>query len=124
MRRFGARQRHQLGRLIGRDRRLAGLAGFVAQQALNACFGEALLPAPHRRPAYPDALGNLQRRSSIGRGEHDASPLHVFLPLVAVSHDRFQPFPVYRADDHAYTLSHEPRIAHFWLVNLLNDSKH
>jgi hypothetical protein len=34
------------------------------------------------------------------------------LLLVAVGHDCFQPFPVYRADDHAYTLSHEPSIAH------------
>ena len=85
MRRFGASQRHQLGRLIGRDRRLAGLAGFVAQQALNARFGEAPLPAPHRRPAAADALGNPLCRPAIGRGEHDARPLHVFLPLVAVA---------------------------------------
>ena len=112
MRRFGASQRHQLGHLIGRDRRLAGFAGFVAQQALNARFGEALLPSPHCRPAEADALGNPLCRTSIGRGEHDAHPLHVFLPLVAVGHDCFQPLPVYRADDHAYTLSHEPSIAH------------
>ena len=83
-------QSHQLGRLIGRDRRLAGLAGFVAQEPLNARFGEVLLPAPHGGPA-----------------EADARPRHLFLPLVAVAHDCFQPFPVYRADDHAYTLRHE-----------------
>jgi hypothetical protein len=80
------RQRHQLGRLIGRDRRLAGLAGFVAQQARNARLGEALLPAPHGGPTEADALGNPLCRPPIGRGEHGARPLHVFLPLVAVGH--------------------------------------
>ena len=39
-------------------RRLAGLAGFVAQQALNARFGEALLPAPHGGPTEADAFSN------------------------------------------------------------------
>ena len=47
----------------------AGRAGLVAQQALNAFLGEALLPAPHHRPAEADALGNLQhgRRSADSR---------------------------------------------------------
>jgi hypothetical protein len=53
MRRFGAGQRHQLGRFIGRDLRFAGLEGLVAQQTLHAGFGEALLPAPHRRLTDP-----------------------------------------------------------------------
>ena len=48
MRRFGAGQRHQLGRLSGRDRRLARLAGLVAQQTFNPHLGKALLPPPHR----------------------------------------------------------------------------
>src|SRR6266849_5900281 len=60
----------------------------------------------------PDALRNPLRRSPIGGGEHDARPLHVFLPLVAVGHDRFQSFPVHRADDHIYSLSHVPSITH------------
>ena len=112
MRWCGAGQRHQLGRFIGRDRRFAGLAGLVAQQTLHAGFGEALLPAPHGRPADADALSNPLRRSPIGGGEHDARPLHVFLPPVAVGHDRLQSFPVHRADDHTYSLSHVPSIAH------------
>jgi hypothetical protein len=49
IRRFGTRQRHQLDRFIGRDLRFAALEGLVAQQT----FGDALLPAPHRRLADP-----------------------------------------------------------------------
>src|ERR1700738_3198160 len=112
MRWFGAGQRHQLGRFIGCDRRFAGLAGLVAQQPLHARLTEALLPPPHRWAADADALSTPLRRSPIARGEHDARPLHVFLPLVAVAHDRFQPFPVHSANDHTYSLSHEPSIAH------------
>jgi len=112
MRWCGAGQRHQLGRFIGCDRRFAGLAGLVAQQTLHAGFGEALLPAPHGWPADADVLSDLLRRSPIGGGEHDARPLHVFLPLVAVDYDRFQSFPVHRADDHTYSPSHEPSITH------------
>ena len=34
-------------------RGLPGLSGLVAQQPVDAGLGEALLPAPHRRPAEP-----------------------------------------------------------------------
>jgi hypothetical protein len=124
-RRLGAGQRHHLGRLVGRDRGLAGLAGVVAQQTLDPGFGEALLPAPRRRPADADALGNPLRRSSIGRGEHNPRPLDMLTPPIAVGHDHLQPFPVRSTDDHTYGLSHTPRIAHSAaLVNLMNASAH
>jgi hypothetical protein len=44
--------------LSASDRRLAGLAGLVAQQTLDPRFGEAVLPTPHHRPADADALSN------------------------------------------------------------------
>jgi hypothetical protein len=44
--------------LSASDRRLAGLAGLVAQQTLNPRFGEAVLPTPRHRPADADALSN------------------------------------------------------------------
>ena len=62
VRRFGARQRHHPRRGFRRDRRLARLAGLVAQQPLDPRFGKASLPAPHRRPADADALRNPLRR--------------------------------------------------------------
>ena len=108
VRRFGAGQGHHLGRFIGRDRRLAGLAGPVAQQPLDPGFSEALLPAPCRRPAEAEAVSNPLHWSPIGRGKHDTRPLDVLSRPVAVSDDRCQPFPVRSADDHTYCLSHRP----------------
>ena len=50
--------------------RLAGLAGGIAQQAVDPGLGEAPLPAPDRRPADPGAPGDLgdaqPRRPSPG----------------------------------------------------------
>jgi hypothetical protein len=71
VRRLGARQRHHPRRGFRRDRRLAGLAGLVAQQTFDPAFGKALLPALHRRPADADAVRHLLRRVPIRRGEHD-----------------------------------------------------
>ena len=45
--------------------------GLVAQQTLNAFLGEALLPAPHHRPADADPLGNLQHRQALGGQQDD-----------------------------------------------------
>src|SRR5262252_3563557 len=47
-RRLGAGQRHHLRGDFFRDRRLAVLAGLVAQQTANPALGKALLPPPHR----------------------------------------------------------------------------
>ena len=71
-------------------RRFAGLARLVAQQTLNSALGEALLPAPHRRPAEADTLRYSLRRRSIGRAQHDARPLDVLVRPVAVAGNRRQ----------------------------------
>ena len=55
-RREGGGRGHYSRRGFRCDRHLAGLAGFVAQQTINAGLGKALLPAPHRRPSDTDAL--------------------------------------------------------------------
>jgi len=108
MRRFGAGQRHQLGRLSGRDRRLARLAGLVAQQTFNPHLGKARLPPPHRRPADADAVGNPMWRFPIGRGEHDARPLDVLARSIAIRRDRRQLLTLHCAQNHAYLLCHGP----------------
>jgi hypothetical protein len=108
MRRFGAGQRHQLGRLSGRDPRLARLAGLVAQQTFNPHLGEALLPPPHRRPADADAVGNPLCRFPIGRGQHDARPLDVLARSIAIGRDRRQLLTLHCAQNHAYLLCHGP----------------
>jgi hypothetical protein len=65
VRRLGARHRHHARRGFRRDRRLAGLAGLVAQQPVDPALGKALLPSPHRRPADADALRHLLRQMPI-----------------------------------------------------------
>jgi len=99
---------HHLRRGFRRDRRLAGLTGLVAQQTLDPALGKALLPPPYRRPTDANALRHLLRRVTIGRGEHDARPLHMFAWPVAVGHDRCQLFALRSAQNHAYLLCHSP----------------
>jgi hypothetical protein len=82
--REGGGQRHHPRRGFRCDRRLAGLAGLVAQQTLDPALGEALLPPPHRRPADADAVRRPLRRVPICRGEHDARPLDMLALPVAV----------------------------------------
>jgi hypothetical protein len=121
MRRRGSGQRHHSCRGRRGDRGFAGLAGLVAQQAFDPGLGVALLPTPYRRSAGTGARRDPLRRFPLGRGENDARPLHMFPQLVAVTHNRLQPFPVRRAGDHTYCLSHRPSIQHSAaLVNLLN----
>jgi hypothetical protein len=130
-RRRGARQWHDPRRGFRRDRRLAGLAGLVAQQTLDPALGKARLPPPYRGPADADALRHLPRRVPIRRGKHDARPLHMFARPVAVGHDRRQPLALRSAQNHAYLLSNGrsskpgPNIADpNAFVNPLNDSNH
>ena len=70
--------------------RFAGLAGGIAQQALDASLDEAFLPAPHCRPADPGASGDRGDLQPLGRAEDDPSPRHVLLGAVAIGDDRLQ----------------------------------
>ena len=121
----GVGQRHHPRHGLRRDWRLAGLAGLVAQQTPDPGFGKTPLPAPHRRSADPDAVGNLSGGCPIRRSKHDPGPRRVFLPPVAIGHDRLQLFPIQSADNHRYCLSHLASIAHsMWFMTLLNGSVH
>src|SRR6266446_10438659 len=77
--RHGARGPRLRGNQGRGDRRLAGLAGLVAQQTVNPALGKALLPAPHRRPADADALRHPLRRV---RSEEHTSELQLPCNLV------------------------------------------
>ena len=93
-------------------RRLAGLAGLVAQQALDPGLGEPPLPAPDRRPADPGAPGDLGDVQPVGRAEDDPSPRHVLLGAVAIGDDRLQTSTILSRDQRTHDLSHAPSIAH------------
>jgi len=76
---------HYLRRGFRRQRRLAGLAGLVAQQTLDPALGKALLPPPYRRPADADALRHPLRRMPIRRGILFTSQLHADLGVTHVT---------------------------------------
>ena len=125
VRRSGAGERDHPCCGLRCNRRFAGLAGLVAQQAFNPGLGVALLPAPYRRSADADAGRDPVCRFPLGTGQNDARSVHILPRLVALTDNRLQPVPVRSADDHTYCLSHRPNIAHSTaLVNLLNASVH
>ena len=64
VRRLGTGQRRHPRRDFRRNRRLAGLAGLVAQQTVDPALGKALLPSPHRRPPMPCATRCAECRSA------------------------------------------------------------
>jgi hypothetical protein len=108
VRRLRAGQRHNPRRGFRRQRRLAGLAGPVAQQTFNPALSKALLPPPRRRPADANALRHPLRRVPIRRGEHDAHPLHMFARPATVGRDRRQLLALRGSQNHAYSLCHGP----------------
>ena len=125
--RLGHRPAGPVGRLAGRlgagqrdhpmhggvaQRRLAGLAGGIAQQAVDPGLGEPPLPAPHRRPADPGAPGDLGDVQPVGRAQDDPSPRHVLLGAVAIGDDRLQTSTILGRDQRTDDLSHAPSIAH------------
>ena len=92
-------------------RRLAGLSGLVAQQPVDAGLGEALLPAPHRRPADPGPPGDLRHVQPLGRVQDDPGPRHVLLRPVAIGQDRRQALAILGRDKGTDRLCHGPTIA-------------
>ncbi|SEP29889.1 hypothetical protein SAMN04487843_110121 [Methylobacterium sp. ap11] len=57
--------------------RLAGRAGLISQQALDAFLGVALLPAPDGRPADAGPAGDVGDGEAFGREKDDAGALDV-----------------------------------------------
>ncbi len=57
--------------LVLRCRGLAGRSRLVAQQAIQALLGEALLPAPDRRTTDADLSGHRQHGQAFVRQQHD-----------------------------------------------------
>src|SRR5262245_43343818 len=65
-----------------RDRRLAGLARLVAQQARDARLHEAPLPAPDTGFRHAGSPHDLRRAAAFGRGKDDPCPPDMLLDAV------------------------------------------
>ena len=106
-------------------RRLSGLARLVPQQSVHALLGITHLPAPHRRTAEADPLGNIKNWQALGRQKNDPCSLDVFERAVAIPDHRCQTRAVLRGDDDADCLCHAHRLARSSrFVNPLNASMH
>jgi len=68
---------------LGRKRRVAGLAGLVAQVASDPCLARRL-PARDGSPADLGARRDFKRRSAFGRAEDDLPPPHGLERAVAI----------------------------------------
>ena len=65
-----------------RQRRRAGLAGLVAQQAGHALAHEPLLPAPDARLGLAGPAHDLGRAAAVGGGQDDPGPPDMLLRLL------------------------------------------
>jgi hypothetical protein len=111
--RLGAGDREDLSDAFGRHGCLAGRARLVPEQAFDAFFREALLPAPHRGAAHAHPLGDRQHGQALVGVEDDARPLDVLVGTVAVGDDRGEALTISGGEDDARGLGHPPRLAHF-----------
>jgi Domain of unknown function (DUF4062) len=110
--RLGTGQRHDPVHGLIAQGRLAGLAGGIAQQAIDPGFGEPPLPAPDRRPADAGAPADRGHVQPVGRAENDPSPRHVLLSAVAIGDDRLQTSTIFSRDQGTDCLSHGPSMTH------------
>jgi hypothetical protein len=86
--------------------RLARRAGLVAQQAFDAFFGVALLPASYRGPTDACLLGDVQDRKAFGREQDDAGALDMLEGPCPSGVDGRQARQVGGTRDYANSLSH------------------
>ena len=124
-RRRGAGQRHHPFHRRAGQRRLAGDARLLAQQAVHTGFRKASLPAPHRRTADTGAPGHLEDRQPLGREQDDPSPQHVLVRAASITGDRGKTRAIFGVHKDADILSHAWRLArHLPPVNPFNGSVH
>ena len=89
-----------------RQRRLAGLAGLVAQQPVDALLHEAFLPAPDDGLGLARPAHHLEGAAAVGRGQDDLGPPDMLLGRTAIRHDRLKPTAIFRRDVHDDPCSH------------------
>lgn len=109
---LGAGQGQDLGDGARRQRFLAGRAGLVVQQALDALLGKALLPAPDRRAAGAGPPRHFQHRQALGRKQHDPGTLDVLERTRAVADEARQTRPGGFVKENTDSLSHPLRLAY------------
>jgi hypothetical protein len=80
------------------DRRFAGLARLVVQQAIDPGFHKAALPAPHAGLRHAGPVHYLGGAAAFRRGQDDPRSPHMLLDSVAIGHHRLKPLPIPRSE--------------------------
>src|SRR5262249_27320540 len=83
-----ARGRHQQGLLLAGELALRTGARLFAQRSLQVAFDEAPLGPVDRRPAHPDAQGDILIADASVRSQQDLSPLELARRLLAAAQKR------------------------------------
>lgn len=105
-RRVGQRQRHHALGHIRPEWGDARGARLVTQQAINAFFGEARLPAPHAGLGRACLPHDLDGADTVGAQQDDTGTPDVFLRAVAVGGYRHEPGAIRRRYGERYSGAH------------------
>lgn len=83
----------------------------IFQKPGNALLGKPLLPAPHRRPAHANRIGNRGNRPTIRRTQHNPRSLDMLVSSVSIGNDRLQTRTIIAAKQNAHCLCHANSLA-------------
>ena len=112
VRRIRAGEFENPGDDLGRERRAAGLARLVAQQALDPRFGIPRLPPPDGGSADARPSRRLKHRQALGGKKNDLRPLHMFVRTIAIADNGEQTLAIFSRRKDTDGLSHAARLAH------------
>jgi hypothetical protein len=97
---------------LRRQRRPAGWASGLVQQAVDAFGHEARLPAPDRRLAFAGLPLDRHRAYPFGAQQHNPRSPDMLLRAVPRADHRFQPLPVARTKPDLNAFPHPARLAY------------
>jgi hypothetical protein len=107
------------------QRRLAGLARLVTEQAIDALPHEPFLPSPDHRFGLARPAHDLGGAAAVGGGKDDLGAPHVLLGRTAIQDDRLKATAVCSGDVDDNSCSHTQSLNCFGLFgNRPNESDH
>lgn len=111
-RRFGTGQLQNLGDNFRRERRPAGFARLVAQEAIDALLTISPLPTPDSGAAGARPPRDFQHWQALGGKQHDLRPLNLLERTISIADDRKQALAIFGADYDVDGLGHAARVAY------------
>ena len=107
-RRIRKRQHHHAFAHFRTERRNAGRPRLVAQESLEALFGEAVLPAPDAGLGLARVSHDLDGADAIGAEQHDLRAPNMLVRTVPVIDQRRKALTIGRRNREGYSCTHAP----------------